>query len=92
MHDLLKEPIAFFVYAFTSIFIIVNPISGILTFIALTGEMSDDERKRTARRSVAIACILALVFALLGELILRLFGITADSLRVAGGSSDVCSS
>lgn len=72
-------------YAFTSIFVIVNPVSGILTFISVTGGMSEDEKKRTARRSVTIACILALIFALIGELILRLFGITADSLRVAGG-------
>lgn len=85
MYDFLKEPFAFFVYAFTSIFIIVNPVSGLLTFISLTGGMNADERKKTAKRSVFIACILALIFALMGELILHIFGITADSLRVAGG-------
>lgn len=47
--------------------------------------MDEDERRYVAGRSVAIACILALVFALSGEFILRLFNITADSLRVAGG-------
>lgn len=85
MHDLLKESFAFFVYAFTSIFIIVNPVGGILTFISLTKGMSEDERRSTALRSVTIACVLALIFAIIGELILRLFGITADSLRIAGG-------
>lgn len=79
------ETATFFVYAFTSIFVIVNPIGGILTFMALTNGMSEAERKHTAHRSVIIACILAIVFAIAGELILRLFNITVDSLRVAGG-------
>ncbi|KPK01627.1 MAG: hypothetical protein AMK71_04810 [Nitrospira bacterium SG8_35_4] len=85
MPDALREPIAFFIYAFTSVFVIVNPVSGILAFISLTGKMSEAERKSTARRAVVIACVLAVVFALAGELVLRIFGITADSLRVAGG-------
>jgi len=76
---------AFFIYAFTSIFIIVNPVSGILTFISLTAGMNEKERKYIAGRAVSIACIMAIVFALGGEFILRLFGITADSLKVAGG-------
>ncbi|MBI4682044.1 MAG: NAAT family transporter [Nitrospirae bacterium] len=79
------EPITFFIYAFTSIFIIVNPISGILTFISVTEGMTEAEKMDTARRSVIIACILAIVFAFAGEVILMLFSITVDSLRVAGG-------
>ncbi|UCH82086.1 MAG: NAAT family transporter [Nitrospiraceae bacterium] len=76
---------AFTIYAFTSIFVIVNPVGGILTFISLTDGMSIEERRQTARRAVTVACILAILFALAGEVILRLFNITVDSLRVAGG-------
>lgn len=79
------EPLAFFVYAFTSIFIIVNPVGGLITFISLTAGLSPPEQRATAKRSVTIACILAIIFAVSGELILRLFGVTVDSLRVAGG-------
>lgn len=79
------EPITFFIYAFTSIFIIVNPVSGIITFIALTQGMTIEEKKETAKRAVLVACVLAIIFAVAGELILRLFNITVDSLRVAGG-------
>ncbi|MEJ2313815.1 MAG: MarC family protein [Nitrospirota bacterium] len=77
---------AFFIYAFTSIFVIVNPVSALLTFVSLTGEMSEEERKDVAKRAVFVAFMTAAVFAVSGELILRLFGITADSLRVAGGA------
>jgi multiple antibiotic resistance protein len=78
-------PIAFFIYAFTSIFIIVNPISGLINFISLTAGMSSAERREIAKRSVMVACGLAITFAISGELILRFFGVTVDSLRVAGG-------
>lgn len=79
------EPISFLIYAFTSIFTIVNPIGGMITFISLTEGMGASERKRIAKRSVIIACILAIVFALAGELILRFYNVTVDALRVAGG-------
>ncbi|PKP54352.1 MAG: MarC family transcriptional regulator [Candidatus Altiarchaeales archaeon HGW-Altiarchaeales-3] len=75
----------FFIYAFVSIFIIVNPIAGLITFISLTSNLSSKERKVIVKRSVTIACALALIFAISGELVLRLFNITVDSLRVAGG-------
>jgi multiple antibiotic resistance protein len=79
------EAITFFVYAFASIFVIVNPVAGLITFISLTSEMTADERNATVKRSVTVACLLAIVFAVSGELILRFFGITVDCLRVAGG-------
>lgn len=79
------EPITFFIYAFASIFVIVNPVGGLITFISLTTGMSAVERREIAKRSVVVACLLAVVFAISGELILRLFGVTVDSLRVAGG-------
>ncbi len=79
------EPLAFFVYAFTSVFIIVNPVGGLITFISLTAGLSHAEQLAVAKRSVTIACILAIIFAVSGELILRIFGVTVDSLRVAGG-------
>ncbi|MDI6886694.1 MAG: MarC family protein [archaeon] len=79
------EALSFFIYAFASIFIIVNPIGGSITFISLTAGMSATERREIAKRSVMIACVLAIIFAISGELILRFFGVTVDSLRVAGG-------
>ncbi len=79
------EAITFFIYAFASIFVIVNPVAGLITFISLTSEMTVDERNASVKRSVAVACLLAIVFAVSGEFILRFFGITVDCLRVAGG-------
>lgn len=85
MHGFLSDIIPFFLYAFTSIFVIVNPIGGSLTFISLTRGLPQEDITQTARRSVTVACVLAVIFALTGEAFLRLFNITVDSLRVAGG-------
>jgi len=65
--------------------VLVNPVGGLITFVSLTNGMSDVERRETARRAVLVACVLALVFALIGELILGFFQITLDNLKVAGG-------
>lgn len=76
---------AFFIYAFTSIFAIVNPISGVMAFISMTSHLKQEDKIYIARRSVLIACVVAMIFSIAGEIILKLFNITADSLRVAGG-------
>jgi len=79
------EAITFFIYAFASIFVIVNPVAGLITFISLTSGMTVGERNATVKRSVGVACLLAIIFAVSGELLLRFFGVTLDCLRVAGG-------
>ncbi len=75
----------FFISAFTAIFAIVNPISGVMTFISLTAKMNIADRIYVAKRSVALACSIAMIFAVSGEYILNFFSITTHSLRVAGG-------
>jgi multiple antibiotic resistance protein len=77
--------IFFFVYVFASFFTIVNPIQATITFVTLTAGTSSEERKSMSLRTTFIAFIIALFFAIGGDLILQFFGITVDSLRVAGG-------
>jgi multiple antibiotic resistance protein len=75
----------YFAYAFASIFIIVNPIEATMVFISLTSGMKTEEKQRIYWRTTTVAFAIALLFALAGDIVLRLFGITVDSLRVAGG-------
>ncbi len=79
------DDLAFLTYAFISIFVIVNPISGVVTFISLTSRMTFEEKNALAKKAVFLACIIALFFAITGNLMLDLFGIYVDSLRIAGG-------
>jgi multiple antibiotic resistance protein len=77
--------LAYFFYAFASVFIIVNPVEATMVFISLTPGASARERARLSFRAASVACLVALLFALTGDMVLRFFGTTVDSLRVAGG-------
>src|SRR5262245_40722807 len=75
----------FALLAFTSVLFIVNPIAVIPTYLVITQNETSQQRARAARRAcIAAACILV-AFALGGTQIFRLFGITIDAFRVAGG-------
>ncbi|KKG10913.1 MarC family transcriptional regulator [Methanosarcina sp. 2.H.T.1A.6] len=77
--------LGFFIYVFSSIFVVVSPISGVVTFISLTSKMTRKEKNEIAKKAVVLACVIALFFAITGSVILKLFSISVDSLRVAGG-------
>lgn len=77
--------LAYFLYAFTSIFVIVNPIEATMVFISLTAGLKTEEKRRIYRHTTIVAFEIAFIFAVGGDLVLRFFGITVDSLRVAGG-------
>lgn len=80
------QDLAFFLGSFLSLFAIVSPLSGVVTFVSLTSNISFEEKNTIANKSVTLACIIALFFAFTGGLILDFFGITIDSLRIAGGA------
>ena len=71
--------------AVISLFIVVDPLGNIPIFISLTDRMSDTERKRTFQRATITGAILLFFFALLGQQIFILFGISMRSFMIAGG-------
>ncbi|SDF25613.1 multiple antibiotic resistance protein [Methanolobus vulcani] len=79
------DNIAFLVYSFSTLFAIVSPVGGVITFVSLTSDMTLEEKNILATKSVTLACIIALFFAVTGKIILNFFGVSIDSLRVAGG-------
>jgi len=81
----ISELLLYFVYAFTTIFVIVNPIEATLVFVTLTASLNSQEKSRIYRRTTLVALAIAILFSLGGDAVLRVFGITVDSLRVAGG-------
>ena len=77
--------ISYFVTAFTTIFVIVDPPGNIPMFIALTERLDHEERERVSKKSTLIAAGLLIFVALTGDLLLKLFHISIESLKVAGG-------
>ena len=71
--------------AFVTLFVTIDPPGLAPLFLALTAGMSRDERAQTALRGTVTAFLILLLFALAGTAILRLFGITIHSFRIAGG-------
>ena len=77
--------VRFSVLALSSIFFLVDPFAAIGSFLAITAGADPVRRKRMARKA-ALTCFIVLTgFALLGQVIFRLFGITLAAFEIAGG-------
>ena len=71
--------------AFTTFFATIGPLDTAALFPALTPNDSAAERRRMAKRGCAIGAGILLFFALFGQGVLAVFGITLPALRTAGG-------
>jgi len=77
--------VRFSVLALSSIFFLVDPFAAIPSFLAITQSVDAVRRKRMARKA-ALTCFIVLTsFALAGQLIFKMFGITLPAFEIAGG-------
>ena len=77
--------VRFSVLALSSIFFLVDPLAAIPSFLAMS-EGADQARRRRMARKGALTCLIVLTaFAVAGQLIFRLFGITLAAFEIAGG-------
>jgi multiple antibiotic resistance protein len=81
----MSDPIRFGILAFTSLLAIVNPLSVIPMYVAMTLNYDREHRIATLRRAIVTGFSIMVAFALLGGLILRFFGITTPAFQIAGG-------
>lgn len=70
---------------FFGFFAIMNPIANTPIFMGMTEDLSPDQQKRVALKSVTIAFMITAVFAVAGRVIFNLFGLTLPAFRIAGG-------
>ena len=70
---------------FTSVLFIVDPLTAVPTFLAITARDTPETRRLMARRGAWTCAITLTAFASGGSLIFRLFGITLGAFKVAGG-------
>jgi multiple antibiotic resistance protein len=80
-----QELWAFAVFAFVSLFTMVNPVGVVPPYLGMTAGMAPDQARRVARRAVVTATSILLLFAITGQWVFSFFGISVDSLRVVGG-------
>ncbi len=76
---------AFFITAFVTMFVVIDPIGLAPLFVALTQGMTTAARRRIALRATLIGILILLAFAAFGEALLSFIGISMPAFRVAGG-------
>ncbi|MFC5051604.1 MarC family protein [Rubritalea spongiae] len=70
---------------FLGFFAIMNPVANTAVFVGLTSEESDAEKRQIAIKALLVAFCIVTAFALLGNVIFHMFGISLPALRVTGG-------
>lgn len=77
--------LTFTLLSLSSLIIIVNPLSSTLLYVSLTGTLDHEVKVRIANEAARYALAILLIFALVGGVILQLFGISLEAFRIAGG-------
>ena len=75
----------FAVISLSLIFFIVDPLGTAPIFLAITEGQTAKERNRTALRASVVTFLILMVFAFVGEWILKLLRVTISSFQIAGG-------
>lgn len=75
----------FAIFAFVSLFTMVNPIGVVPPYLGMTTAMSREQARRVARRAVLTGSAILVLFAMTGQWVFSFFGISVNSLRVVGG-------
>jgi multiple antibiotic resistance protein len=71
-------------FAFSSLFVIVDPIATVPAFIAMTARDTVAQRLRMARTACLVMVVVLTGFALVGKTLFTLLGITLPAIQVAG--------
>jgi len=81
----MADSLIFFLNSFATLFSVLDPFGAAAIFLALTRSDSAGRRRAQAMRAVRSSMIILIIFALVGETIFSLFGISVQALMVAGG-------
>ena len=86
LNELRTAPwVRFAALALSSIFFLVDPFAAIGSFLAITANADAEKRNRMARKACITCFIVLTSFALCGQVIFKMFGITLPAFEVAGG-------
>ncbi len=80
MNDLIA-----FVVTIVTIFAVVDPIGTLPFFAAFTQGFSESDRRAVLIRTVVVATLILIIFALAGRYLFAAFGFTLPAFEIAGG-------
>jgi multiple antibiotic resistance protein len=81
----LSEALSLSLVSLSAVFFVVDPLSAVPIFLAMTRDDSAEKRRHTALRASVAAALVLSGFALAGAWIFRLLGIGLPAFKVAGG-------
>lgn len=67
-------------------FFLMTPFFALSMFLAMTPELTEEERDRLANRVIAAAWVVMLVIFSCGQIIFKAFGISVDAFRIGAGA------
>ena len=70
---------------FITFLIIIDPVGMLPLFVALTHRQNNEQRRRTAIKSITTAAITLVVMAFVGHIVLHFLGIGLPAFRIADG-------
>lgn len=81
----MDDLITFGLLCLTSFFTLINPLGTMPIFLTMTADLTDQQRKATARKASLVSFITIICFALSGQLLFKFFGISVNSFKIVGG-------
>ncbi len=78
-------PAEFLISAFITLFVVVDPIGLVPSYLAVTHGLPEHARRNVALRASLIAAVVLTGTALIGDWLLRTLSITLPAFRIAGG-------
>jgi multiple antibiotic resistance protein len=76
---------AFLILSFSSLFAVIDPLGVIPFFSGLTAGRDLRQKRKILIKALVTAFLVLMMFTVVGHQLLRLFGITVDAFRIAGG-------
>lgn len=79
------EAFTYFMVALAALFSVVNPLSAMPVFLALTANLPEKRRNFMAKKSAFLMIVILIGFLIMGTFIMGFFGISLEGIRIAGG-------
>jgi multiple antibiotic resistance protein len=80
-----SEILGFAFVALSAVFFVIDPLGLVPIYLAITADDPPEKRREMAARATIVAFTLLASFTVFGTLIFRLFGITLEAFKIAGG-------
>ena len=77
--------LSFILLSFSSLFTLLNPIGTAPIVLSLTESLSPSAYNKVIKKSICVACLILLLFAIMGKIIFTFYGITVYAFKIAGG-------